>query len=285
MTDTAVTAPATPGSVQPATRGTVRTELYGAVAHVVLDRPDTLNSITPDMFYDLVEAGQALAADESIRAIVLRGEGRGFCAGLDMGQFERIVAGNMAGEPLDIPGNASALAQQAVEIWSQVPVPVIAALHGPALGGGFQFALGADIRISAPDTKLSAMEVIWGIIPDMMGTQLLPRLIGPSKAKRLIFTADTISGEQGLEWGIVDELADDPRAAAHALAERIAGMSRSALVWSKRLVDMADTASLREGLAAEQQALSELRGTDEQKAAVEKRMGELAARKAAKAQA
>jgi enoyl-CoA hydratase/carnithine racemase len=129
------------------------------------------------------------------------------------------------------------------------------------------------------------MEVIWGIIPDMMGTQLLPRLIGPSKAKRLIFTADTISGEQGLEWGIVDELADDPRAAAHALAERIAGMSRSALVWSKRLVDMADTASLREGLAAEQQALSELRGTDEQKAAVEKRMGELAARKAAKAQA
>lgn len=284
MTDTAVTALAAPDSTASMENATVRLERYGAVAHVVLDRPDTLNSIVPDMFLDLIAAGQQIAADDGVHAVVLRGEGRGFCAGLDMGEFKRIVAGTMAGEPLDIPGDASALAQQAVEIWSQVPVPVIAALHGPVLGGGFQFALGADIRISAPDAKLSAMEVIWGIIPDMMGTQLLPRLIGSSKAKRLIFTADTISGEQGLEWGIVDELADDPRAAAHALAERIAGMSRSALVWSKKLVDMADTASLREGLAAEQQALSELRGTDEQKAAVEKRMGELAARKAAKAQ-
>src|SRR5699024_10549977 len=212
------------------------------------------------------------------------GEGRGFCAGLDMGQFERIVAGNMAGEPLDIPGDAEALAQQAVEIWSQVPVPVIAAIHGPALGGGFQFALGADIRISTADAKLSAMELAWGIIPDMMGTQLLPRLIGPSKAKRLIFTADTISGEQGLEWGLVDELADDPAAAAHALAEQIADKSRSALVWAKKLVDMADAASMREGLVAEQQALRELRGTQEQKLAVQKRMEQLAARKAAKSQ-
>lgn len=279
MSDSAVS---TPDSTAPMQNGTVRVERYGAIAHVVLDRPDSLNSITPDMFHDLLEAGQQLSADTSVHAVVMRGEGRAFCAGLDMGQFKRIVEGTMAGEPLDIPGNAEALAQQAVEIWSQVPVPVIAAIHGPALGGGFQFALGADIRISTADAKLSAMELAWGIIPDMMGTQLLPRLIGPSKAKRLIFTADTISGEQGLEWGLVDELAEDPVAAAHALAEQIADKSRSALVWAKKLVDMTDSASMAEGLAAEQQALRELRGTEEQKLAVQKRMEQLAARKAAK---
>ena len=284
MTDNAVTAPTVPDTSVSMSTATVRVERHDAVAHVVLDRPDSLNSITPEMFYDLLDAGRQLAADESVRAIVLRGEGRAFCAGLDMGQFKRIVEGTMAGEPLDIPGNAEALAQQAVEIWSQVPVPVIAAIHGPALGGGFQFALGADIRISAPDAKLSAMEVVWGIIPDMMGTQLLPRLIGPSRAKRLIFTGDTISGTQAHDWGIVDELSDDPVAAAHALAQAIAGRSRSALVWAKRLVDMADSASLADGLAAEQQALRELRGTDEQKAAVAKRMEELAAKKEAKQQ-
>lgn len=279
MSDSVVT---TPDSTVPMQHGTVRVERYGAIAHVVLDRPDSLNSITPDMFYDLLEAGQQLSADPSVHAVVMRGEGRAFCAGLDMGQFTRIVEGTMAGAPLEIPGNATALAQQAVEIWAQVPVPVIAAIHGPALGGGFQFALGADIRISAADAKLSAMELAWGIIPDMMGTQLLPRLIGPSKAKRLIFTADTISGEQGLEWGLIDELSDDPAATAHALAEQIADKSRSALVWAKKLVDMADSSSMSEGLAAEQQALSELRGTEEQKLAVQKRMEQLAARKAAK---
>lgn len=281
MTDTAA---GTPGSTASMQHGTVRVERFGAIAHVVLDRPDSLNSITPDMFHDLLEAGQQLSTDTSVNAVVMRGEGRAFCAGLDMGEFKRIVEGTMAGSPLDIPGDAEALAQQAVEIWSQVPVPVIAAIHGPALGGGFQFALGADIRISTADAKLSAMELAWGIIPDMMGTQLLPRLIGPSKAKRLIFTADTISGEQGLAWGLVDELAEDPVATAHALAEQIADKSRSALVWAKKLVDMADSATMREGLVAEQQALRELRGTEEQKLAVQKRMEQLAARKAAKGQ-
>lgn len=279
MSDTAVL---TPDSSASMAHGTVRVERYGPVAHVVLDRPDSLNSITPDMFYDLLDAGRGLAEDDGVNAVVMRGEGRAFCAGLDMGQFKRILEGTMAGEPIDMPGASAALAQQAVEVWSMVPVPVIAAIHGPALGGGFQFALGADIRISTPDASLSAMEIAWGIIPDMMGTQLLPRLIGPSRAKQLIFTAETITGERALEWGIVDELADDSTARAHELAVEIADKSRSALVWSKKLIDMADVVSLEEGLAAEQRALSELRGTDEQKLAVQKRMEVLAARKAAK---
>lgn len=279
MSDTAVLTPDSSASMP---HGTVRVEKHGPVAHVVLDRPDSLNSITPDMFYDLLDAGRDLAKDEGVNAIVMRGEGRAFCAGLDMGQFTRILEGTMAGEPIDMPGAAAALAQQAVEVWSLVPVPVIAAIHGPALGGGFQFALGADIRISAPDASMSAMEIAWGIIPDMMGTQLLPRLVGPSRAKRLIFTAETFTGEQALEWGIVDELAQDSVAHAHALAQEIADKSRSALVWSKKLVGMAGVESLEAGLAAEQRALGELRGTDEQRRAVEKRMEVLAARRAAK---
>lgn len=279
MSDTVVLTPDSSASMP---HGTVRVERYGSVAHVVLDRPDSLNSITPDMFYDLLDAGRGLAEDEGVNAVVMRGEGRAFCAGLDMGQFKRILEGTMAGEPIDMPGASAALAQQAVEVWSLLPVPVIAAIHGPALGGGFQFALGADIRISTQDASLSAMEIAWGIIPDMMGTQLLPRLVGPSRAKQLIFTAETFTGERALEWGIVDEVADDSVARAHELAVEIADKSRSALVWSKKLIDMAGVVSLEEGLAAEQRALSELRGTDEQKLAVQKRMEVLAARKAAK---
>ncbi|WP_084499565.1 enoyl-CoA hydratase-related protein [Brevibacterium album] len=268
-----------PDAVRTAPAGTVRIETYGPVAHVVLDRPDTMNSVTPDVMRDLIAAGRELSTDATVNAVVLRGEGRAFCAGLDMGQFKRLAEGGAAGEPEDAPTVSKALAQQAVEIWSHVPVPVIACLHGPVLGAGFQFALGADIRISSPDARLGLMEVVWGIVPDMLGTQLLPRLVGPSKAKHLIFTSDMISGEQALAWGVVDEVAQDPLVRAHALAAQIADQSRPALVAAKRLVDLSAHASLADGAAAEQEQLSTLKGTDEQRAAIAKRMAHLRERK------
>src|SRR5690606_25685546 len=170
------------------------------------------------------------------------------------------------------------LAQKAVHVWSLVEVPVIAAVRGAALGGGLQIALGADMRVAGPDAKLSLMELNWGIIPDMCGTQLLPRLVGPAQAKKLIVTADTVGAEEALRIGLVEEVAEDPLARALELAGQIAGQSRSALVWAKRLVDLSYDSDLSTGLDAEQEALAALLGTDEQKHVVATRLAAMKAR-------
>lgn len=151
-------------------------------------------------------------------------------------------------------------------------------VRGPALGGGLQIALGADMRVAGPDAKLSLMELNWGIIPDMCGTQLLPRLVGPAQAKKLIVTADTIGAEEALRIGLVDEVVEDPMARALELAGQIAARSRSALVWAKRLVDLSYDSDLSTGLDAEQEALAELLGTDEQKQVVAARLAAMKAR-------
>ena len=159
-----------------------------------------------------------------------------------------------------------------------VEVPVIAAVRGAALGGGLQIALGADMRVVGPDVKLSVMETNWGIIPDMCGTQLLPRLVGPAQAKKLIVTADTIGAEEALRIGLVEEVVEDPIARALELAGQIAGKSRSSLVWAKRLVDLSYESDLSAGFDAEQEALAQLLGTDEQKQVVAERLAMMKAR-------
>ncbi|KAB1942927.1 enoyl-CoA hydratase-related protein, partial [Brevibacterium linens] len=191
------------------------------------------------------------------------------------GESDSVATAVDLGERL---GSARALAQKAVHVWSLVEVPVIAAVRGPALGGGLQIALGADMRVAGPDAKLSLMELNWGIIPDMCGTQLLPRLVGPAQAKKLIVTADTIGAEEALRIGLVDEVVEDPMARALELAGQIAARSRSALVWAKRLVDLSYDSDLSTGLDAEQEALAELLGTDEQKQVVAARLAAMKAR-------
>ena len=175
-------------------------------------------------------------------------------------------------------GSARALAQKAVHVWSLVEVPVIAAVRGAALGGGLQIALGADMRVAGPDAKLSVMETNWGIIPDMCGTQLLPRLVGPAQAKKLIVTAETIGAEEALRIGLVEEIAEDPVARALELAGQIAGKSRSSLVWAKRLVDLSYATDLSSGFDTEQEALAQLLGTAEQKQVVAERLAAMKAR-------
>jgi len=157
-------------------------------------------------------------------------------------------------------------------------VPVIAAIRGAALGGGMQIALGADMRIAGHDAQLSLMEIKWGIIPDMCGSQLLPRLVGPAMAKKLIVTGDAVDAATAERIGLVEELAEDPVARALELAAQIAGRSRSALVWSKRLVDLSYDAEFSVGLDAEQEALASLLGTAEQKAVVAERLAAMRAR-------
>ncbi|WP_456599248.1 crotonase/enoyl-CoA hydratase family protein [Blastococcus sp. SYSU DS0616] len=250
------------------------TTVVDGVASVTLDRPDKLNALDPAMFEALVDAGTALIERDDVGAVVLAGAGRAFCAGLDFAQFAAMRDGARGDVVADRPqlGAARALAQQAVHVWSLVPAPVVAAVHGVAFGGGLQVALGADIRIVAPDTQLSVMEIQWGLVPDMMGTQLLPELVGRDVAKELALTGRKVDGAEAVRIGLATRQADDPLGAARALAEEIAGHGRNAPRGVKRLVDLAGRVPLEEGLQAEQDVIRALIGSEEQVAAVRRRL-------------
>jgi enoyl-CoA hydratase/carnithine racemase len=233
----------------------------GGVAEVRLNRADKLNSLDPEMMLALGDAGRALAADRTVRAVVLRGEGRAFCAGLDFASFQSFAARDRAAsgggegdgtffDRRDSPANR---AQLAAWVWTELPVPVIAAVHGYAFGGGLQIALGADIRIVAPDAQLSVMEVKWGLVPDMSGTQTLRHLARLDVVKELTFTGRIVSGTEAVALGLATRVADDPLAEARALARSIAQKSPHAVRSAKRLLDAAATATVREGLVLEEE--------------------------------
>jgi enoyl-CoA hydratase/carnithine racemase len=239
------------------------------VADVRLNRPAKRNALDLAMFAALVTTGEQLKTMPGVRAVVLSGEGQDFCAGLDFSMFEAMRQGPegllaVADVPPPSAGPAQALAQRAVYVWAQQPVPVIAAIRGNALGGGLQIALGADIRIVSPDARLAVLEVAWGIIPDMTGTQLLPELVGRDVAKELTFTAATISGEEAARIGLATRADPDPLAAAFALAREIAGRSPHAVRAAKRLLDLAGRTDLAAGLAREQEEIRALIGSPNQ---------------------
>ncbi len=243
------------------------------VADVALNRPDKHNALDPAMFDALVSTGLQLREDHRVRAVVLSGAGPSFCAGLDFASFRVMTEpGTLPDElrPPDEPiGPARARGQQAAYVWAALPVPVIAAVHGAAFGGGLQVALGADIRIVAPDARMSVMEIRWGLIPDMTGTQLLPELVGRDVAKELTYTGREVSGEQAAALGLATRTAADPRSAALELAAEIAAKSPDAVRQAKRLLDAAGRVSLAEGFDAEQQAIHALIGSPNQVEAVE----------------
>jgi enoyl-CoA hydratase/carnithine racemase len=248
----------------------VRCTIDGGVADVRLSRPEKMNALDPAMFQALVETGERLAADHSVRAVVLSGEGRAFCAGLDMGSFRAMAEsqGLDGGLASRKEGRITNFGQQAAYVWFEMPAPVIAAIHGVAFGGGLQIAVGADIRIVAPDAQLSVMEARWGLNPDMTGTQLLPRLVGLDVAKELTFTARIVSGSEAVALGLATRVADDPRAEAMRLAREIAGKNPHAIRGSKALLNMAGTVSLADGFRAEERTIRSLIGTPNQVEAV-----------------
>ncbi|WP_020109671.1 crotonase/enoyl-CoA hydratase family protein [Nocardia sp. 348MFTsu5.1] len=258
----------------------VTCDVKDGVAQVRLNRPDKMNALNGAMFEQLTAVGEELITRTDVSAVVLAGEGRAFCAGLDMAEFERMASGAEA-VVIERPrlGAAAALGQQAVHVWSLVPVPVIAAVHGVAFGGGLQLALGADIRIVGPETKLSVMEIVWGLIPDMTGTQILPELVGRDVAKELVFTGRQISGTEALTLGLATRTHANPVVAATALATEIAGNSRNALVHAKALLELAGRTDLAAGFDAEQVAIRELIGSPEQIAVVRARQESLARNK------
>lgn len=241
----------------------------GGVADVRLNRPEKLNALDLGMFDALIETGEALKADRSVRAVVLSGEGRGFCAGLDVAMFPVLAgaAGGDGGGAADLArpgGRITNHGQQAVHVWTEMPAPVIAAVHGVALGGGLQLAVGADIRFVAPDARLSVLEIRWGLVPDMTGTQLLPRLVGLDVAKELTFTGRIFSGEEAGRLGLATHVTAAPYDDALALAREIAGKSPQAVKGAKALLDLAGTVSLAEGFAAEYRTIRGLIGSRNQ---------------------
>lgn len=245
----------------------------GGIADVALNRPDKHNALDPAMFDALVATGLRLCEDRRVRAVVLSGAGPGFCSGLDFASFAAMAEpGGLSDElrPPERPiGPARARGQQASYVWAEIPVPVIAAVHGAAFGGGLQVALGADIRIVAPDARLSVMEIRWGLVPDMTGSQLLPELVGRDVAKELTFTGREVSGEEASILGLATSTAVQPRAAALELAGEIATRSPDAVRCAKRLLDTAGRVSLDEGFDAEQRAIHALLGTPNQVEAIE----------------
>ncbi|WP_285653926.1 crotonase/enoyl-CoA hydratase family protein [Actinomycetospora sp. NBRC 106375] len=249
----------------------VRVEVTDGVADVRLSRPEKRNALDPAMFEGLVEAGEQLKKDPAVRAVVLSGEGHDFCAGLDFASFQAMRSGERLSASAQLPpsaGPARATGQRAAWVWAELEVPVIAAIRGNALGGGLQIALGADIRIVAPDAKLSVLEAKWGLIPDMTGTQVLPELVGRDVAKELTLTARVVGGTEAAALGLCTRTDDDPLAAALELARQIAGRSPHAVRAAKRLLDLAGRVDLTTGFAAEQTEIGALIGSPNQVEAV-----------------
>jgi enoyl-CoA hydratase/carnithine racemase len=245
----------------------IRVEIKDGVADVRLIRADKMNALDSAMMSALVETGERLKEDSSVRAVVLSGEGRAFCAGIDMGMFREIGATGEAS--LDLlpaertPGGANH-PQQAALVWREIPVPVIAAIHGVAFGGGLQVALGADLRFVTADAQLSVMEIKWGLVPDLAGTQLMRHLAREDVVRELTYTGRIFNGIEAQQMGFVTHVVDDPRAAALETAREIASKSPDAMRANKRLLNAAVATDAASGLMMESVEQQKLIGSPNQ---------------------
>jgi enoyl-CoA hydratase/carnithine racemase len=241
----------------------VAIEVADHVALVTLNRPEKHNALDGAMFDGVVEAAGEVAQMPDVRAVVLHGAGPSFCSGLDisaMGSLDDLLA--------RADGQRANLAQRTSTGWIDVPAPVIAAVHGNCFGGGLQIALGADIRIAAPDARMSVMESKWGLVPDMGITSTLPRLVRIDIAKELTYTGRVVSGTEAVALGLVTSVSEDPLASAMQLAREIAGRSPDAVRAAKKLYDTAWHAPVEEGLKLETELQVSLIGSPNQIEAV-----------------
>ncbi len=234
------------------------------VAEVALARPDKMNALDAPTFLAIAQVIATLKQQPGLRAVVLYGQGRGFCGGLDKSRFAVFADGGQDDLIPDIDARThgpSNLAQHLAMGWRELPVPVIAALHGVVIGGGLQMALGADIRLAAPDTHFSALEINWGLVPDMGGHVLLRGLLRDDVARELTYTGRMVSADEAVRIGLATRVCDDPLDAANALAEAIAQRNPGAIRAAKRLANMAQrtlddsAAALLRAESAEQGAL------------------------------
>jgi len=256
------------------TEDRISVTLENGVADVRLIRVDKMNALDDAMFSALIETGERLKADPNVRVVVLSGEGRAFCAGLDMGNFgkmasgERGSGGSGALVTADRTEGGSNRAQHAVMVWREIPVPVIAAIHGVAFGGGFQLALGADLRFVTADTRMSVMEIKWGLVPDMAGLVLMRQLARDDVVRELTYSGRQFSGEEAVTLGFATRVCADPRAEALALAADIASKNPHAIRADKRLFEVAAKGDQHATLLAESVEQTALIGSPNQVEAV-----------------
>ncbi len=204
------------------------------VAHVRFTRGDKMNALDPAQFEAILEAGEALRTMQGLRVAVLSGEGRAFCAGLDLSSMAAGGSSPQAKLAERTHGNANR-AQEAAMTWRKCPVPVIAAVHGVCFGGGLQIASGADIRVVHPQTRMAVMEMKWGLVPDMGGYALWRGLVRDDTLRELTYTNREFSGEEALGLGFATMVEEDPLARATAIAETIANKNPDAIRGAKRL--------------------------------------------------
>jgi enoyl-CoA hydratase/carnithine racemase len=253
----------------------IRVEIDAGVAHVLMNRPEKKNALDAEMFEGLWAAARELAVDPSVRAVVISGAGDSFCSGIDLSNFSDMASGGLSAESesvqaaiADKSADGANSAQQLAWQWQELPVPVIAAITGVAFGGGLHIALGADIRIVAPDARIAFVEISWGLVPDLSGTQALRRLVPLDLAKKLVFTGETLSGEQAYSLHLATEMSDQPLEDAFALARSIAERSPEAIRAAKKLLNSSGLVPLAEGLANEMAASGKLMGSKNQIEAV-----------------
>ncbi|MDB9917728.1 crotonase/enoyl-CoA hydratase family protein [Pseudomonadales bacterium] len=256
-------------------------DIQDHVAHVRLNRPDKMNALDDAMFAAIVDAGEQLKANKDIRAVVLSGEGRAFCAGLDMGNFANMASGK--------PDDATAKSQTATDaggrlehrthglanraqytswVWRELPVPVIAALHGVAFGGGCQISIGADMRYAAPGTKICIMEMRWGLVPDMGATPYLPHLLRDDVLRELTYTNRIIEADEAQALGLVTRVVINPIEAALQTAAEIASRNPEAVRAAKRILNNAPFQNPQEILLAESREQDQIIGKPNQVEAV-----------------
>jgi len=249
-------------------------EVTERVADVRFNRADKMNALDMEQFGAIAQAIDELAARTDIRAVVLSGEGRAFCAGLDVANVGGLAQSITTGDDLTGPHHAdgSNLFQYVAWGWRRLPVPVIAAVHGVAFGGGFQIMLGADMRYAAPDTRFSVMEIKWGLVPDMAGPQLMRHLARDDVIRELVYTGRIFAAEEAQAVGFVTALHGDPREAALLTAAEIASKSPDAIRAAKRLLNDAPLTSVTEEFAAEIGEQSRLIGSANQLEAVASQM-------------
>ena len=256
-------------------------DIQDHVAHVRLNRPDKMNALDDAMFEAIVDAGEQLKANPDIRAVVLSGEGRAFCAGLDMGNFANMASGK--------PDDATAKSETANDavgrlerrthglanraqytswVWRELPVPVIAALHGVAFGGGCQISIGADMRYAAPGTKICIMEMRWGLVPDMGATPYLPHLLRDDVLRELTYTNRIIEADEAQALGLVTQVVINPIEAALQTAAEIAARNPEAVRAAKRILNNAPFQNSQEILLAESREQDQIIGKPNQVEAV-----------------
>ena len=250
-----------------ANRVTLKVE--NGVADVRLNRPEKLNALDNAMFRSLVDTGELLKTRTDVRAVVLSGEGTSFCSGLDLSAFQKMASPDTTEAVEDeSEQRMTHLGQQAAWVWQEIDVPVIGAIAGHALGGGFQIAMGPDIRLVHPETKLSVLEIRWGLTADMGATVLLPPNVRMDVMKELFFTGKIVTGIEAVNLGLATRVSDNPHLEAMEMAHEIARKNPEAIKRMKRMLNAIEATNVATRFESERENINALIGSPNQKEAI-----------------